>query len=109
MLTLFGAEGPAAEAYTKGVITRSGYPMYKHHIEGPMVKENKELPWLYNTYKMMEGSTVAPLSAFHFLLDQKLKKYLVPYFKGELTAKDAMAKVKAEVNADRDKMLSGQG
>ena len=74
-----------------------------------MVKENKELPWLYNTYKMMEGSTVAPLSAFHFLLDQKLKKYLVPYFKGELQAKEAMEKVKAEVNADRDKMLSGQG
>jgi hypothetical protein len=83
--------------------------MYRQHVEGPIVKDNKELPWLYNTYKMMEGATVAPLSAFHFLLDQKLKKYLVGYFKGELSAKDAMAKVKAEVNQDRDKMLSGGG
>lgn len=109
MITLFGPEGPAADAYTTGVLGRSGYPMYKQHIEGPIVKDNKELPWLYSKYKMMEGATVAPLSAFHFLLDQKLKKYLPAYFKGELNAQDAMAKVKAEVNADREKMLSGEG
>jgi maltose-binding protein MalE len=109
MLSLLGPEGEISDVYTKGMISRSGSPMYRRHVEGAVVKENTEMPWLYSTYKMMEGSTVAPLSAFHFLLDQKLKKYLPGYFKGELSAQDAMGKVKAEVNQDRDKMLSGQG
>lgn len=109
MLTMLGPEGPASDAYTRGMISRSGSPMYKSHIESPIVKGNAEYPWLYGTYKMMEQSFTAPLSPLHFLVDAKGKKYLPPYFKGEISAKEAIAKMKDEIQKDKSKMLSAEG
>ena len=109
MLSILGPSGAAADSYTNGEISRSGSPIYKTYVESKLIKENKDVPWLYDTYKIAENSVAAPLSPLHYLLDLKNKKYLPKFFKGEMSAKEAMAKIKDEVNADKDKMLSGQG
>jgi len=108
MLTILGPQGPAADAYTAGEISRSGSPIYTTYVESKLVKGATDNPWLYDTYKMAANSVAAPLSPLHFLLDLKNKKYLPQYFKGTLTAKEAMAKIKDEVNAEKDKMLAGE-
>jgi hypothetical protein len=108
ILTILGPQGPAADSYVAGELSRSGSPIYKNYVESKLVKGSTDVPWLYGTYKMAENSVAAPLSPLHYLLDLKNKKYLPPFFRGELTAKDALAKIKAEVNAEKDKMLSGE-
>jgi ABC-type glycerol-3-phosphate transport system substrate-binding protein len=109
MLSLLGPEGEASDTFARGTITRSGSPMYKSHIEGKIVKDNPEVPWLYNTYQMAPASTTAPLSPLHFLVDAKGKKFLPAYFRGEADAKSTIAKIKEEVNAEKDKMLAASG
>ncbi len=109
MLSMLGPEGKSADAFAAGTVSRSGSPMYKTHIESKIVKGNADYPWLYDTYKMMDVSTAAPLSPLHFLVDAAGKKYLPPVFKGEADAKEAVAKMKDEVQKNKDKMLSGQG
>jgi maltose-binding protein MalE len=108
MLTILGPQGPAADSYTAGEISRSGSPIYTTYVESPLIKGATDNPWLYNTYKMAANSTAAPLSPLHFLLDLENKKYLPEYFKGNMTVTDAMTKIKAEVNAQKDKMLAGE-
>jgi hypothetical protein len=109
MLTILGPEGEAADTFARGSVSRSGSPMFKTHIESPIVKGNPDYPWLYDSYKMMDGATAAPLSPYHFLVDAKGKKYLPQYFKGEISAKEATDKIKQEVEQDKSKMLSGEG
>jgi maltose-binding protein MalE len=108
ILSILGPRGPAADSYTAGELSRSGSPIYKTYVESKLVKNSTDNPWLYGTYQMAANSTAAPLSPLHFLLDQKNKKYLPAFFRGEMTAKDAMTKIKNEVMADKDKMLSGE-
>jgi hypothetical protein len=109
MLTVLGPEGEAADTFARGTISRSGSPMYKGHVESKIVKGNPDYPWLYDTYKVMANSTAAPLSPLHFLVDAKGKKHLPAFFKGEITAKEATAKMKQEVEQDKGKLLSGEG
>jgi hypothetical protein len=109
MLSLLGPEGEAADTFARGTISRSGSPMFKSHVEGKIVKDNPDVPWLYNTYQMVAGSTAAPLSPLHFLVDAKGKKYLPAFFRGEADAKTTIAKIKEEVNAEKDKMLAASG
>jgi maltose-binding protein MalE len=108
MMTILGPQGPAADSYTVGELSRSGSPIYTTYVESKLVKGAADNPWLYDTYKMAANSTAAPLSPLHFLLDLENKKYLPQYFKGQLTAKEAMTKIKDEVNAQKDKMLAGE-
>ncbi len=108
ILSILGPRGPAADSYTTGELARSGSPIYKTYVESKLVKGSADYPWLYNVYKMAENSQTAPLSPLHYLLDLKNKKYLPKFFKGELTAKEAVAKIKEEVNADKGKMLAGE-
>jgi maltose-binding protein MalE len=109
IFTMLGPEGKGSDVFAAGTISRSGSPMYKAHIESPLIKGNANYPWLYGTYDMMRQSTAAPLSPLHFLVDAAGKKYLPSYFKGEMTAKDAIAKMKADIDKDKSKMLAGQG
>jgi maltose-binding protein MalE len=109
ILTMLGPEGKGSEVFAAGTISRSGSPMYKAHVESSLIKGNNNYPWLYNTYKMVDQSTAAPLSPLHFLVDAKGKKYLPAYFKGEMSAKEAVAKMKEEIQKDKGKMLAGQG
>lgn len=109
IFTMLGPEGEGSDTFAAGTITRSGSPMYKAHIESPLIKGNATYPWLYNTYKMMDQSTPAPLSPLHFLVDAAGKKYLPGYFKGEMTAKEAVTRMQADVDKDKSKMLAGQG
>jgi maltose-binding protein MalE len=108
MLTILGPQGPAADSYTAGELSRSGSPIYKTYVESKLVKGSTDNPWLYDTYKMAANSVAAPLSPLHYLLDLKNKKYLPQFFKGQLTAKEAMGKIKDEVNAEKGKMLAGE-
>jgi hypothetical protein len=108
ILSMLGPRGAAADSYTNGELARSGSPIFKTYVESKLVKGSATLPWLYDTYKMAENSVAAPLSPLHYLLDLKNKKYLPSFFKGEMTAKDAVAKIKAEVDAEKGKMLAGE-
>jgi maltose-binding protein MalE len=108
MLSILGPQGPAADSYTAGELSRSGSPVYKTYVESKLVKGSTDNPWLYDTYQMAANSVAAPLSPLHYLLDLENKKYLPQYFKGQLTAKEAMQKIKDEVNAQKDKMLAGE-
>jgi hypothetical protein len=108
ILSMLGPRGPAADSYTTGELVRSGTPVYKTYSESKLVKGSATAPWLYDTYKMAANSVAAPLSPLHYLLDLKNKKYLPQFFKGTLTAKEAMAKIKAEVEAEKGKMLAGE-
>lgn len=109
MLSMLGPQGKAGDAFAAGTVQRSGSPMYKTHIESPIVKGNPDYPWLYDSYKMMESSTAAPLSPLHYLVDAAGKKYLPSVFKGEADAKQAVAKMKDEIEKNKSKMLSGEG
>jgi ABC-type glycerol-3-phosphate transport system substrate-binding protein len=109
IFSMLGPEGEGSDTFAAGTITRSGSPMYKSHIESPLIKGNSTYPWLYGTYKMMEQSTAAPLSPLHFLVDAAGKKHLPAYFKGEMTGKDAVTRMQADVDKDKSKMLAGQG
>jgi hypothetical protein len=109
IFTMLGPEGKGSDTFAAGTITRSGSPMYKHHIESQLIKGNSQYPWLYGTYKMMEQSTAAPLSPLHFLVDAAGKKHLPSFFKGEISVKDAVSRMKADVDKDKSKMLAGQG
>jgi maltose-binding protein MalE len=109
IFSMLAPEGKASDAFAAGTITRSGSPMYKAHIESSLIKGNAQYPWLYNSYKMMEHSTAAPLSPLHFLVDAAGKKYLPGFFKGEMSLKDAVTRMQADVDKDKSKMLAGQG
>ena len=105
LLTVHGPEGKTAETMVKGQINRSGAPFHKTWIESPIVKENKDHPYLYPGYKMIENSTPAPVSPLHLVLDAAQKKFVPAYFKGEATLVDTVKKVHDQVQSDKGKLI----
>ena len=97
--------GATAETFVKGQINRSGAPFHKTWIESKLVKENKEQPYLYPGYKMIENSTPAPVSPLHLVLDAAQKKFVPPYLKGEATLQETVKKIYDQVQTDKSKLI----
>jgi ABC-type glycerol-3-phosphate transport system substrate-binding protein len=105
LLTILGPEGAPAEAWWKGVTTFSGQPPTQGMID-KVLKPNPLLSEVYDIMQVVPNSMVVNLTtAGSFLLMQtKMLPYLDRFFKGELSAKEAMSATRKEFDAEVAKL-----
>jgi ABC-type glycerol-3-phosphate transport system substrate-binding protein len=101
LLTILGPEGAPAETWWKGVTTFSGQPAHQPMIE-KVLKTNPLLTEVYDIMGAVPNSMVINLNAAgNFLLMQtKMLPHLDRMFKGEVSAKEAMAATRKEFDAE---------
>jgi ABC-type glycerol-3-phosphate transport system substrate-binding protein len=101
LLAILGPEGTPAETWYKGTLTFSGSPPYQSMID-KFVTPNPDIKEIGDVLAILPNSTIATIvQANGFGITQlKLAPWLDRYFKGELSAKDAMTKFRAEVDAE---------
>jgi len=100
-LTTYGPEGAPAETWWKGTLQVSGAPLYQPMID-KFVKTNQDIIEINEALSLLPNShinTVAQAAGFG-VMQLVLPAYLDRYFKGEFSSKDAMAKARAEINAE---------
>jgi len=101
LLSIYGPEGKPAEAWWKGTLSFSGSPVFQSMID-KYVKGSQEYKEIYDVLGILPNSqivTVAQANGYA-ICQQRMPGYLDRYFSGELSAKDAMAKLRVEVNGD---------
>jgi len=100
-LATTGPEGAPAEAWWRGALTFSGSPVHQSWID-KIVTPNKDTPEVGEVLKLLPNSqivTIAQTNGFN-LCQLLMPPYLGRIFKGEITPKDAMTKLRADINAE---------
>ena len=90
---MLGPEGNPADAWWKGVLQFSGQPVYNSMIDKHL-KADKNLSEVYEVMQLVPNSQIVtlPVAGNYAIVDAKMWPYLDQFFKGDLNAKDAMAK-----------------
>ncbi len=99
ILSIYGPEGKPAETWYQGTLKFSGSPPYQTMID-KFVKPNKDITEINDVLGILPNSQIANVQqANGFSVCQlKLPPYMDRFFKGEFSAKDAMAKLRVEIN-----------
>lgn len=101
MLSLFGPEGPSAEIWWEQMLEFSGSPVHQPMID-KFIVPNPEIQEIEEVLALLPDSqliSVAQANGFN-ICQLKMPPYLDRYFSGELSAEEAMAQVRAEVDEE---------
>ncbi|MCC6626924.1 MAG: hypothetical protein IT340_05910 [Chloroflexi bacterium] len=100
-LTMLGPEGPVAEAWWLKVVSFSGQPVHQTMVDKAL-RDNKDLKEVYEIMQVVPNSQIIslPTAGVYKMMETKMLPYLDRVFKGELSAKEAMASTRKEVDAE---------
>ncbi len=101
LLSIYGPEGTPAETWFKGTLAFSGSPTYQTMVD-KLVTPNAAIKEVADVLALLPNTTITNINqANGFGIAQlKLAPWLDRYFKGELPAKEAMTKFRAEVDEE---------
>jgi len=101
LLSIYGPEGVPAQTWYTGTLTFSGSPIHQTWID-KLVTPNKDITEIGDVLKILPNSQIASVAqANGFGICQVLMPpYLDRIFKGELSVKDAMTKLRGEIDAE---------
>jgi ABC-type glycerol-3-phosphate transport system substrate-binding protein len=101
MLATLGPEGAPAEAWWKKVVSFSGQPVHQSMVDKAL-KDNPDLKEVYDIVQIIGNSQIIslPTAGVYQIMEAKMLPYLDKVFKGEMTAKEAMAATRKEVDAE---------
>lgn len=101
LLSVYGPEGMPAQTWYSGTLTFSGSPIHQAWID-KLIVPNKDITEISEVLKILPSSqivSVAQANGFN-VCQVLLPPYLDRIFKGELSVKDAMAKLRTEIDAE---------
>lgn len=101
LLSVYGPEGMPAQTWYSGTLTFSGSPIHQAWID-KLIVPNKDITEISEVLKILPNSqivSVAQANGFN-VCQVLLPPYLNRIFKGELSVKDAMAKLRTEIDAE---------
>jgi ABC-type glycerol-3-phosphate transport system substrate-binding protein len=101
MLSTLGPEGAPAEAWWLKVVTFSGQPVHQTMVDKAL-RDNKDLKEVYDIVQIIGNSQIItlPTAGVYQIMEAKMLPNLDKVFKGEMTAKEAMAATRKEVDAE---------
>jgi ABC-type glycerol-3-phosphate transport system substrate-binding protein len=100
-LSILGPEGAPAERWWTGVVTFSGQPVFQSMIDKAL-KNNQQLSEVADIMGVVPNSYIIniPVAGNYALMEAKMLPHLDRCFKGEVTAKEAMAATRKDFDAE---------